>query len=561
MKTLKHLALCLAAAFIATGCSNDENEPVNNAVKKGTPATFNMTISNGANTRTSTNSGRVITWRAGDEVGIFAIGGSGEPQINCKYVYNAETLMWEAKTLDNGIMLEEGANYTFYAYYPYTDNVKAAKAAILNVYSNQSITQEGGNSNYDLSDVLLSQSTVDSYNNGEITLNYTHAYAMVEVLIAGNKIGEDGPSQVVLKNVVTDASIDLTTQEINTLGAPQDVIMARVEGDENNNTFLYRAIVPAQKMTKGSTLLEVYGVNGGKNYTFKAPENKDIAYDKGKFFRMEVMIGEVEAGIKFPGGNIDPWESTPGVNLEGEEIKVQLIKEFTGNDLTVAAKVSDLTEEGWYAFQNKADNGGVISVDNLSEATIDWNKSLKLVFTSTWNNETNKAITSNSYYVSAINYTHIGPIEIESTNGLYKITFKAKGTVTATTSIKSKCNIACVSGKERGFGIHTSANTITGNTPKSTMAGVELTSEWPEAEYTVFVNFSKVNWEMDNNKKEMVSKYSGTADLNTPSETDDLSKFHLRFYTTTNANKDNLNTVSTLEITDVKMEPYVEEKN
>ena len=56
MKTLKHLALCLAAAFIATGCSNDENEPVNNAVKKGTPATFNMTISNGANTRTSTNS-------------------------------------------------------------------------------------------------------------------------------------------------------------------------------------------------------------------------------------------------------------------------------------------------------------------------------------------------------------------------------------------------------------------------------------------------------------------------------------------------------------------------
>lgn len=24
MKTLKHLALCLAAAFIATGCSNDE---------------------------------------------------------------------------------------------------------------------------------------------------------------------------------------------------------------------------------------------------------------------------------------------------------------------------------------------------------------------------------------------------------------------------------------------------------------------------------------------------------------------------------------------------------
>lgn len=558
MKTLKHLALCLAAAFIATGCSNDENEPVNNAVKKGTPATFNMTISNGANTRTSTNSGRVITWRAGDEVGIFAIGGSGEPQINCKYVYNAETLMWEAKTLDNGIMLEEGANYTFYAYYPYTDNVKAAKAAILNVYSNQSITQEGGNSNYDLSDVLLSQSTVDSYNNGEITLNYTHAYAMVEVLIAGDKIGEDGPSQVVLKNVVTDASIDLTTQEINTLGAPQDVIMARVEGDENNNTFLYRAIVPAQKMTKGSTLLEVYGVNGGKNYTFKAPENKDIAYDKGKFFRMEVMIGEVEAGIKFPGGNIDPWESTPGVNLEGEEIKVQLIKEFTGNDLTVAAKVSDLTEEGWYAFQNKADNGGVISVNDLSEATIDWDKSLKLVFTSTYTpkidnpNEYDKV--TNSYYISAINYTHMGPIDITSTNGIYKITYKAKGSVEASTAMTPKCNIACVSGDERAFGVSTSLNTIQ-NTLQSTMAGQNLEAQWKE--YTAYINFVKVNWDSKENK----TTYSSTASLNTDSSPADLSKCHLRFYTTTNANKEKPETISTLEITDITMEPYVEEKN
>ena len=412
MKTLKHLALCLAAAFIATGCSNDENEPVNNAVKKGTPATFNMTISNGANTRTSTNSGRVITWRAGDEVGIFAIGGSGEPQINCKYVYNAETLMWEAKTLDNGIMLEEGANYTFYAYYPYTDNVKAAKAAILNVYSNQSITQEGGNSNYDLSDVLLSQSTVDSYNNGEITLNYTHAYAMVEVLIAGDKIGEDGPSQVVLKNVVTDASIDLTTQEINTLGAPQDVIMARVEGDENNNTFLYRAIVPAQKMTKGSTLLEVYGVNGGKNYTFKAPENKDIAYDKGKFFRMEVMIGEVEAGIKFPGGNIDPWESTPGVNLEGEELKVNLITmpiSNLTNDNFLEVTAVDYFQDGdfWYFLKHKDDETMTATLNNDATGPYISFKSEK---------------PTGSWFKSSIGYHHKGDFQAT----FYKLTFKFK---------------------------------------------------------------------------------------------------------------------------------------
>lgn len=45
--------------------------------------------------------------------------------------------------------------------------------------------------------------------------------------------------------------------------------MSYVENAEYPNTYLYRAIVPAQTIASGSTLLEVYGVNGGKNYTFK----------------------------------------------------------------------------------------------------------------------------------------------------------------------------------------------------------------------------------------------------------------------------------------------------
>lgn len=43
MKTLKHLALCLVAAFIATGCNQENNEP-QKTPKKGTPAEFTMTI-------------------------------------------------------------------------------------------------------------------------------------------------------------------------------------------------------------------------------------------------------------------------------------------------------------------------------------------------------------------------------------------------------------------------------------------------------------------------------------------------------------------------------------
>ena len=52
MRTLKHLTFCLAA-FIATGCSQEDNEP-QTTVKKGTPAEFTMTINGGTGTRTIT---------------------------------------------------------------------------------------------------------------------------------------------------------------------------------------------------------------------------------------------------------------------------------------------------------------------------------------------------------------------------------------------------------------------------------------------------------------------------------------------------------------------------
>ena len=81
MKTLKHLALCLAAAFIATGCSNDENEPKTGTVKEGKPVKFEMNIGN-ANTRTVTTgsgSNRSVSWREGDAVGIFVYESTGAP--------------------------------------------------------------------------------------------------------------------------------------------------------------------------------------------------------------------------------------------------------------------------------------------------------------------------------------------------------------------------------------------------------------------------------------------------------------------------------------------------
>lgn len=343
MKTLKHLALCLAAAFIATGCSNDENEPV--MAKKGTPAQFIMTISGGSNTRTVTTyngNERSIDWREGDEVGIFAQSTDDDQQyINCKYTYNGNE--WTTTDISNAITLEEGKTYNFYAYYPYTAGITANSAA-LNVSQDQSMLGES-NSNYDLSDVLLSKLEGSEYTGAGINLTYNHAYAMVEVLVAGDKVGGK-PSKVLLKNVNTDASIDLTTQAITPADNKQDVVMFYVENGDANGTYLYRAIVPEQTIKQGSVLLEVYGVDGGKNYMFKAPSNKDVKYPQGEYFRMEVTIGKYNAGIKFPAGNINPWKPTDGVNLDGEEIVTPITNLTLKFPTAIPEKI-----KGWGTFK------------------------------------------------------------------------------------------------------------------------------------------------------------------------------------------------------------------
>lgn len=410
MRTLKHLAFCLVAVFIATGCSQEDNEP-QTTVKKGTPAEFTMTINGGAGTRTvTTNEGnnRTIAWRTGDEVGIFAVGNG--TQGNCKYTYDGTE--WKAASIDDAIALVEGENYSFYAYYPYTDNITAT-AASLNVLPDQSATQSEGNSNYDLSDVLISKVDESAYDGASIALNYSHAYAMVEVLVAGDKVGGTAPEKVVLKNVITDASINLTTQAITNTANKQDVVMAFVENGGSTDTYLYRAIVPEQTMTQGSTLLEVYGVNGGKNYTFKAPQNKDVTYPQGKYFRMEVTIGENNVGIKFPAGSINPWTPSDGIDLEGEEKVTPVISMDLIFDAT-----TQITERDVYKDDKITDKNN-FWFTRTSKTQVEYNSS-----------ENAMEIKSGdaarlSWDSSSFGY-HLGSNPLEE--GQYKLTFMAKTT-------------------------------------------------------------------------------------------------------------------------------------
>lgn len=325
MKSLKYLALCLVAALVTTSCSNDENEP-QVSLKEGKPVKFEMSIAR-TNTRTvTTGSGnnRIVDWRVGDAVGIFVYNettplGSG----NYKYVYDGTD--WVAASTSDAINLQDGENYSFYAYYPYSPTgIASATNATLNVQTDQTTKDEATqNTGYDLSDILTAQ-TPNVSNGGTVALQFKHAFSMVEVLVAGDLV-PSAPSSVILKGVATSAGINLTTGVVGATSANTDVTMCLIESEPTKTTYLYRAIVPAQTILANNKLLEVHGVgeNGNKNYEFAHTE--PVPYEQGKYRRIEVQIGKVEAGIKIPGGAIDEWTPSGGIDVPGKEMKVNLI--------------------------------------------------------------------------------------------------------------------------------------------------------------------------------------------------------------------------------------------
>ena len=479
MKTLKHLALCLVAAFIATGCNQENNEP-QKTPKKGTPAEFTMTINGGSNTRTITTNDsekRTISWRTGDEVGIFAVGTDGT-QNNCKYTYDGTE--WKATNVSDAITLENGETYSFYAYYPYTEKITVATNASLNVLPDQSVAQGDGNSNYDLSDILISKVEASEYNGTSIELQYSHAYAMVEVLIAGDKVGDTAPEKVLLKNVITDASINLVTQEIMPTTNKQDIVMAYVANEENNGTYLYRAIVPEQTIEKGSVLLEVYGVNSGKNYMFRAPQNEAVKYPQGKYFRMEVTIGKYNAGIKFPAGSINPWTPSDGIDLDGEELIENLIKIPVANLTTETFQQITSTNYNqeynfWYGLTHKDDAAFNPSISFNQEGYISY-KLLPNVAT--------------SWYKSGVGYHHSEKFE----PGYYKLSFKKRFTELApeknSIELYVFLRITPTNSDKDWFVLTSKADK---SSQRTQIKSTAVENEWPEEPTTIFFDFTKAS--------------------------------------------------------------------
>ena len=298
----KNLIFALAGALAMTACSNEMEEQLAENGKNGQNVKFSIGVENLS--RTAIADGTLVTsFEPNDEIGIFAYDGEKLVSSNVKYTYNGSG--W---TSENAIAAQDGVKLSYYAYYPYDASV-TDPASIKDTVSADQTAGFGKN------DMLSARNTEAAAGATNISLNFAHAMAMVQVsLMEGTT--SDANATVTLQSILPVTSVNAKDGSVTAAsGASVGVAMKKAA-----ESLTYRAVVPEQTIEAGSKLLTI--VAGGK--TFDVTFSKNVSYERGKLLqiKVEALNGLPEgATVTISGEAIDGW--IPGEEPEGGETEEQ----------------------------------------------------------------------------------------------------------------------------------------------------------------------------------------------------------------------------------------------
>lgn len=217
-------------------------------------------IGDNPQTRVATDANFKCSWEDGDAIGIYAVehgqplAASGNPIHNVKLTYSSGG-KWTGQAY--WPTAADGRTLDFYAYYPYTVTATNPTQISFSVAQDQSGTFSDGKSNFNRSHLL----TAKTDNSGEgcghgntVTLNFTHALAMVQVKVGANM---SGIKTVRLNGCITETTFNLFTQTtaIAPTATSHPVTMYACPNSDNTpGTFAYRALVPVQTIASGTVM-------------------------------------------------------------------------------------------------------------------------------------------------------------------------------------------------------------------------------------------------------------------------------------------------------------------
>lgn len=527
MKALNRIFIAAIAAASMTACNNELSEQ---ALNNGGNVNFTMGIGNTPSSRISMpEDSYTASFTGNDEVGIFV---AEQPSYtNVKYS-TADGTTWTG----GPVKVSADAAYTYYAYYPYAEGMTANNIPVV-VATNQDT--EG----YIKNDYLYSKLSATA-GQTDVKLAFDHALSLIEVTLAGSGAAEG--ATVDLLNVATDAKIDLTAETPVTTGST----IATVTMDALPS-LKYRAIVPAQKIAASTPVFKI-AVNGR---TYQAKYSGEINFEQGKYLAMTVTLGEQggDAEIEITASaSINNWTGGTSNGGQAEIEEVPLISEFEDAiPVVLTDAVKDMANSSWFNILNAAySTASVSDVETAGSVAPEWwTKQANLNFTSKYDSDAQSA-NANSWYTAVLGYFYKGAAIYTKETSKYKLSFKAKG------SFKSGATENDLADDEEGAKIYVVCRNATNSacfairnntdTPTATYSTSALTSEWKVCNF--YIHFDK---------KIEGSPITSSAFVATSS--DDYQSIQIRISTNNSkADADKPVKTTSISITDVKLEPYIE---
>jgi hypothetical protein len=238
-----------------------------------------------------------------DRIGVFVVdrtidnnqgqlGVVGNHADNVCYNYTVSGDAWSSTT--TLYWKDKTTHIDAIGYYPYDMYLESVDAYDISIHENQSeqVASNSGQSGYEASDFLWAKEE-DVAPGSSINLKFKHVMAGIEVrLVEGDNFDAGEWSSlskaVVVKNVTTNASINLSSGVVTTSSATKKASVVAAKNDEDD----YRAVIPAQSVQAGVDLLGI--TVGEEGYNFQRSEL--MSYTGGKLHKFTIQVDKRSQG-------------------------------------------------------------------------------------------------------------------------------------------------------------------------------------------------------------------------------------------------------------------------
>ena len=219
-----------------------------------------------------------------------------------------------------------------------------------------------------------------------------------------------------MESILPTATVNAATGEVNEPSGNA----TSIKMEKAKNSDLFRVIVPAQTLSKGTKIISITDDAG---IVYDVRHNTELNYKKG-----EALQITVKSLTPLPGGEqieitkvISPWTGSEiSDNITVTEIP--LIQPITTNELTeVISDTRSFNEESWFKLIRSTNDYSLAEFAIVDDSSRDWGKAAKLTFTPS------SSVANNSWYIATIGYSHTEAMYVTNETHIYKVIAWVKG--------------------------------------------------------------------------------------------------------------------------------------